>query len=417
MKKVCMFCICLLSVSTFIGNTAMAKEQTLNELLSAAEANRKAYENAKNQKALSEQEKAAATKEKEQVQAQIASISTEIKQIEEDVEALQKEIDKKDDEIKQIMKFVQVSEGQSTYLEYIFGASSFTDFIYRVSVAEQLSNYNNKLIEEYNTNVKDLEKKQNELNSKQQQLTTKEQELSTLEAKLTSQIETLQEGMLSKDTEYKIQISTINTMKNRGCKGTDTLSSCQRKVSGNNGNGNLASTSAAYIPVASGYISSDYGWRKINGKSEYHTGIDFSASTGTTVYPVADGEVVATVVNSRCGNHMIYVKHNINGHSYVTSYWHLSTFLVTGGKVTTNTPIGRVAAPASVTGDNCGGGSHVHLNLFDNAGGKWEASASRGAPNSGRIDPRTAFPNIPKPKSDGNGGYIALSVSHSSSIK
>lgn len=414
MKKICMFCICLISISTFIGNTAYAKEQTLNQLLAAAEANRRAYESAKSQKALSEQEKEAATKEKAQVQAEIENISNEIKQIEAETEKLQKEIEKKDEEIKQIMKFVQVSEGQSTYLEYIFGASSFTDFIYRVSVAEQLSDYNDKIIEEYNNDVKELEKKQTELNTKQQQLTTKEQELSALEAKLTNQIESLQEGMLTKDTEYKIQISKINSMKARGCSGNDTLSSCQRKVSGNNGNGSLASTSAAYIPVASGYISSDYGWRIINGKDEYHTGIDFSASTGTTVYPVADGEVVATVTNPRCGNHMIYIKHNINGHSYVTSYWHLSTFLVTSGKVTTNTPIGRVAAPASQTGDICGGGSHVHLNLFDNAGGKWENSSN---PNSGRIDPRTAFPNIPHPKKDGNGGYYALAVSHSSSIK
>ena len=156
MKKVSLFCICLLSLSFFVSNITQvsAKEKTLNELLSAAEANRKAYNAAKQQKELSEQEKAEATKEKEQVQAQINSINAEIKQIEKDIENTEKQIEEKDAEIKEIMKFVQISEGSSTYLEYIFGASSFTDFIYRISVAEQLSDYNDKLITEYNNDTK-----------------------------------------------------------------------------------------------------------------------------------------------------------------------------------------------------------------------------------------------------------------------
>lgn len=389
-------------------NDAFAREKTLGELEKEAKANRDAYNKAKNQKALSEKERAEAIKQKAQIEIEIKTINNQLVIIEKDVEKLQKDIEKKDKEIKKIMKFVQVSNGESAYLEYAFGASSFTDFIYRVSVAEQLSNYNDELIKGYNQDIKNLEQKQKELVNKQTELSKKEQELTILEARLTKEIETIKEGMLSKDAEYKVQLGVINSMKSRGCTSNDTVTTCQRKT-----NNNLASTSASYIPIARGYITSDYGNRIINGVKEFHTGIDFAASTGTSVYPVADGQVVATIYNASCGNHMVYVKHNINGHSYVTSYWHLSTFSVSNGRmVNGNTIIGKVAAPASVTGDRCGGGSHVHLNLFDNAGGKWEASAARGFPNSGRINPRKAFPNIPHPKSDGHGGYIPYPVSH-----
>ena len=365
-----------------------AKEATLNELLAQARANREAYNEAKSQKALTEQEREKAIQDKAAAEAEIENINKELEQIEKDVEKLQKSIEKKDEEIKEIMKFVQVSEGSSTYLEYIFGANSFTDFIYRVSVAEQLSDYNDKLIKEYNQNVKDLEQKQVDLSNKQVELNKKQQELTILEAKLSEKIEKLQSGIISKDQEYKTQINLINSMKSRGCSGNDTVSEC---LSG----GNLASVNGTYMPIARGYVTSDYGWRSYGG-GEYHTGIDFSNSTaGDTVYPIADGQVILLDNNPTCGNHIVYVKHNINGHSYITSYWHLSSWSVRVGQyVSYTTKIGSMAGRN--TGDRCSGGIHVHLNLFDNAGNSWENRvASGGNPNSGRIDPKTIAPQIP----------------------
>ena len=366
-----------------------AKEATLNELLAQARANREAYNEAKSQKALTEQEREKAIQDKAAAEAEIENINKELEQIEKDVEKLQKSIEKKDEEIKEIMKFVQVSEGSSTYLEYIFGANSFTDFIYRVSVAEQLSDYNDKLIKEYNQNVKDLEQKQVDLSNKQVELNKKQQELTILEAKLSEKIEKLQSGIISKDQEYKTQINLINSMKSRGCSGNDTVSEC---LSG----GNLASVNGTYMPIARGYVTSDYGWRSYGG-GEYHTGIDFSNSTaGDTVYPIADGQVILLDNNPNCGNHIVYVKHNINGHSYITSYWHLSSWSVRVGQyVSYTTKIGSMAGRN--TGDRCSGGIHVHLNLFDNAGNSWENRvASGGNPNSGRIDPKTIAPQIPR---------------------
>lgn len=400
MRKYCYLVLTIVICLALSIQGVNAKELTLNQLEAQAKANRDAYNKAKEQKALTETERAQATKQKAEVENEIKSIDAELKTIEADITKLQESMKVKDKEIKELMKFVQVSNGDSAYLEYAFGASSFTDFIYRVSVAEQLSSYNDKLIKEYNENVKQLEQKQKELATKQNELSKKQQELTVLEAKLSKEIETLQSGMISKDQEYKTQINLINSMKKRGCSGNDTISSCQRTISSG---GNIASVNGTYMPISSGYVTSDYGWRVIGGTREFHTGIDFSRSiAGDTVYPIADGEVIMLDNNPTCGNHIVYVKHNINGHSYITSYWHLSSWSVSvGQKVSYTTKIGSMAGRNSV--DRCSGGIHVHLNLFDNRGNSWENRVIAGGnPNSGRINPRTVAPQIP-----GHNGYFS----------
>ena len=372
-----------------VVSTGYAKEKTLNELEAEAKANREAYNKAKSEKELTEAERDKATAEKAQVEAEISSIEKQMEDISVQIENIQKEIDTKDEQMKDIMSFVQVTNGDSNYLEYIFGATDFTDFIYRISVAEQLGDYNETLIEEYNEDVKRLDKKNSELNTKQEELNKKQAELTVLEAKLNKEIETLQSGMISKDQAYKTQIKLIQSMKDRGCDGDDTVTSCQNKGS------NLVSVNGTYMPISKGYVTSDYGYRSYD--NSFHTGVDFSRSVaGDAVYPIADGEVILLDYNKSCGNHIVYVKHNINGHSYITSYWHLSSWSVSvGQKVSYSTRIGSMAGRNS--GDSCSGGIHVHLNLFDNANNQWENRVARGGnPNSGRINPRTVIPQAPK---------------------
>lgn len=378
----------MLVVFSMVLPTSYAKEKTLNELEAEAKANREAYNKAKNEKELTEAERDKATAQKAEVEKEISSIETQLDSIGAQIEEIQKDIDAKDEQMKDIMSFVQVTNGDSNYLEYIFGATDFTDFIYRISVAEQLGNYNEQLIEEYNADVEKLDNKQSELNTKQEELNKKQSELTVLEAQLNKEIETLQSGMISKDQAYKTQIELIQSMKARGCKDTDTVTSCQNRGS------NLPSVNGTHMPINGGYVTSDYGYRSYD--DSFHTGIDYSKSVaGDPVYPIADGEVILLNYNRSCGNHIVYVKHNINGHSYITSYWHLSSWSVSvGQKVSYTTQIGKMAGRNS--GDSCSGGIHVHLNLFDNANNKWENNVARGGnPNSGRINPRTVVPQTP----------------------
>ena len=83
----------------------------------------------------------------------INEITREIAQARKDQESTQKDIKKlnnkisdKEEEIKDLVAFYQISDNDNFYLKFIFGADSFEDFIYRFSVAEQLTEANDKLV-------------------------------------------------------------------------------------------------------------------------------------------------------------------------------------------------------------------------------------------------------------------------------
>lgn len=389
--KIKLFSILLIGVVLFsmsLPTSYAAAEKTLGQLKAEAEANRKAYNAAKAEKELTEAERNQAQEQKKQVESEISSIENQLESISNQIEQIQKDIDKKDEQMKEIMSFVQVTNGDSNYLEYIFGATDFTDFIYRISVAEQLGDYNEKLIEEYNNDVKELDNKKSELSTKQQELNTKQQQLAVLEARLNKEIENITEGMLDKDEEYKVTISMINNLKSLGCDNDETLTQCQRKLD-NSRPGGIVVTGNTYMPIARGRVSSAYGYRDLDGNGsleDFHTGVDFSNSNyGDPVYPVASGTVVAIRYpsgNRQCGNHIVYVYHN--GLGYTTSYWHMTSVNVKKNQVVyPDTKLGSMGGLNRE--DECAFGVHVHLNVFNGLH----------TTNSGRQNPNNYIKNIP----------------------
>ena len=100
-------------------SSSYAREKTLDELEAEAKANREAYNKAKSEKELTEAERDKATAQKNQVESEISSIEKQMEDIAVQVDNIQKEIDKKDEQMKDIMSFVQVTNGDSNYLEYI----------------------------------------------------------------------------------------------------------------------------------------------------------------------------------------------------------------------------------------------------------------------------------------------------------
>lgn len=116
-------------------------------------------------------------------------------------------------------------------------------------------------------------------------------------------------------------------------------------------------------PINRLHVSSGYGWRihPVTGKRKMHYGIDYAAVTGTSVFAVAPGRVVASTYEKYGGNQIV-VKHADNSKSY---YLHLSKRLVGKGAVVRSKQlIGKVGRTGRVTGP------HLHFG-FKNAKGKW----------------------------------------------
>ena len=362
MKKLflVLFALCLFIP---IQNT---KAETLNQYIAKAEAALKSERSAIAQKELTEKEKNEAIAQKEQITKDIASTEEEIKRLEEEIKKLEEEIKIKDKEIKSLMSFVQLSNGENVYLEYAFGASSFTDFIYRVSVAEQLSDYNDNLIDEYNRMIKEAEQKQRELAAKQEELKKKQEELSVLIKKLASQIDGLSASIQTYKSEYSALMGYVNSLKQMGCRGDEDMDRCLARQSNVPGVNTGGAFSGFLMPLEKGRITQNY----YNTSSYQHNAIDMSNYEGAPIYPPVPGQVISIwYPSSGCGHIVVFIKHLVDGKYYTTVYYHLKSVSVSAGQVVTvNTRIGMQGGNPSY--DNCTTGSHLDFKLFRGVYGK-----------------------------------------------
>ena len=113
------------------------------------------------------------------------------------------------------------------------------------------------------------------------------------------------------------------------------------------------------MPIRHGWISSLFGWRTdpINGKREFHEGIDFAGSPKSLVRAVAAGIVTWSDRYSGYGN-MIEINH---GNGYVTRYAHnKKNLVVVGDKVEKGQPIAEIGSSGRSTG------THVHFEVIHN---------------------------------------------------
>ena len=145
MRKKISFIIVTIVVALTIplGNI---EAKTLRDYITEVEEMIKELENYDEERA----EAQARAKEKEQEIAEkyanIEKYSLRIQEAKKEIEETQKTIEEKEQEIKELLSFLQITNGENVYLEYVFGATDFTDFIFRTAIVEQLSNHNDELI-------------------------------------------------------------------------------------------------------------------------------------------------------------------------------------------------------------------------------------------------------------------------------
>ena len=310
-----------------------------------------------------------------QINDKIVSLGVDIDNLNEEIEKLNEDIISKEAEIESILAFVQISNGESAYLEYAFGAQNFTDFIYRIAVSEQLTTYNDNLVDEYKQNIEDNKLKQEELSLKRVNLTEEQANLKVELDKAKASLQELDSLSLSIEEEIEARKSEIKIYEDKGCKDNEDIATCGRAV--------LPPDTSFYRPLKIGYLTGWYGKRDCSDPrlTCFHNGLDMSsynANTGNVpVYSVANGMVVYITgptynsktgrYNNNCGGRKIYIQHNVNGKIYTSGYLHLRRIDVEVGQIVTkDTQIGIMGgyrANGYEYWDTCTTGSHLHLEI------------------------------------------------------
>lgn len=346
----CFSCLC-------VGNVSA---QTLGELEKELDAKKQELIDNQNKKALTKQEMNDIQNNLKVIQNNISQIQVDTSNLEKEIVQLNEEILKKQEEIKSVISYFQISSGESAYLEYVMGAEDFTDFIYRSAVTEQMTSYNNQLIDEYNNTIAANEAKKEELAQKKVELKTQQSAMKEEYKKLDKQLSVYaSDEMIITDAVKSLQ-ETVQMYKDKGCKSNEDISVCGKNV--------LPATTAFYRQLQSGYVTSWFGGRDCSDPrvSCGHYGIDVSTGgDNIPVYAIGTGVVAVIPERSSCGGNMVFVHHRLtNGNTYTSVYMHLYTINVSVGQtVTKDTVIGIMGGGWNTPWDSCSTGAHSHLGL------------------------------------------------------
>lgn len=348
MKKI-KYLLVLTTLLFLIPNVASAK--TLGQLKAEYNKLEEQYSSKNKEIKYTEAEISSAKNRITEIYKELDEAEKEIQSITNEITKLNESIEEKDKQTKELIKFFQLSQGESTYLEYIFSADSITDFIYRVSVTEQLSKYNDKLIDDMHKLIDQNNKNIANLHSKEDSLKKLQNELNEKLVVLASERETLYDESQSIEDDIKTSKSILDFYTKAGCKDNEEVSSC--------GAAQLPPGTKFWRPITAGCITSNYGGRihPIYGYYKIHSGIDMSCGD-RLIYSITDGKVKATGYNSSMGNYIV-IHHNVNGNKYSSVYMHLASIYVKSGDIVTkDTNIGYMGTTGASTG------THLHLTMY-----------------------------------------------------
>ena len=326
------------------------------------------------------------------IESQISQIENETAILEQEIEASNREISEKSEQSKSLFQYLQVSEGENAYLEYIFGATDVTDMVYRMAIVEQLTESNDQVMDELSALIEENETRKSELATKNAELEKLTTELEAEQEKINAETAQIKEAMPSVEQQLEEAEANLKYYKNLGCGENEDIYACQFRVeqansSSSGGGGYVPSASGFYRPMVSGYVTQNYG-------NAGHMGIDLSNTNKTIeIYPIATGVVFAKYYDDY-GALVIKIRHNVNGRYLYSTYAHLSSWYVNvGDTVTPDTVIGRMGN----TGYSFGAHLHLEVTTCDwHAGGGCSWSVYQRS----TIDPRqyVGFPALTSPR-------------------
>lgn len=302
-----------------------------------------------------------------QIQSKINELKSMISEKEEEIRETQKQleeaIEREEQQYAAMKVRIQYSyeRGSSNYIEMLLASKSFGEFLNNANYMEQMNEYDQRQLEEYQKNrelvetcKKALEEEQEVLEQAKAEVEKEEAGLETLISQKEQQITAFQGDISNKEAaikEYEADIaaqnSTIAALEAAERKQLEELN--KPKVTYDGGMFQFPLTSYKRI-------SDEYGYRihPTLGVKKFHNGVDFAAASGTPILAAYDGTVVGAAYNSSMGN---YVMLN-HGDGLYTIYMHASSLNVSQGQTVTK---GQQIAAVGSTGRSTG--PHLHFSV------------------------------------------------------
>lgn len=291
--------------------------------------------------------------------------------------------------------------GQSSYIELLFSSESFAEFLNAAEYITQISQYDRKMLEEYQNTQdtiavaqKTLEEEYTSLQTLEAKVQEEQKAVVALEAAKKGELADVSDDLSDAQTvakEYEAEIQAQNEIiaqiqaaqaaaqkeqeqqkaaeqssesQNNGDaqtggdaqSGTDTQQQPGQTEQASSGQ---ATGSMTWPCPSSRRITSDYGPREspTSGASSDHKGIDIGAAYGSDIIAADGGKVIVATYSNSAGNYVI-IDH---GGGLCTVYMHASSLLVSAGQTVAK---GQVIARVGSTGFSTG--NHLHFGVTVN---------------------------------------------------
>lgn len=143
---------------------------------------------------------------------QIQEKQNEIDYLETSIKNLENSITRKEEEIKNRMYAMQSYNNSNSYIEYIFGASSFSDFFARIDSVNELTSYDEELIEEIADEKEQVEVQKGTVETAKANIESQKKQQETLQAQYEDLLSQQQSQLASAQEEQKEISSTQSSL-------------------------------------------------------------------------------------------------------------------------------------------------------------------------------------------------------------
>lgn len=322
-----------------------------------------------------------------QLDAQLDEVSAKVKKLEQQLAEKQQEISDAEaaladaqakeavqyENMKKRIKFMYENSQTST-AEMLLSSKDFSEFLNTAEYITQISQYDRKMLEEYQNTQETiaetqeiLKKEYAEIAKLEEQVKAEKQAVAALEAAKKGELADVSEDLADAEQiakvyeeEIKAQNEVIAQIQAAQQQQANNAGNSANAGDGSGGGQTVQGTGSMLWPCPSSHkITSDYGPREspTAGASTNHKGIDIGAAYGADIVAADSGVVIVSTYSNSAGNYIV-IDH---GNGICTVYMHASSRLVSVGNTVTR---GQVIAKVGSTGYSTG--NHLHFGVTVN---------------------------------------------------
>ena len=257
----------------------------------------------------------------------------------------QAEVERKYDAFSSLLR-TSYENGMMTFAELLVSSDNLIDFLTRSDNLGSMLKYQQSLTEDLDAEINGLKTLKSNLEIQMQDYYETLGDYESLQADLEDRL-ALQEKYLK---QLQNEQAAAEKSAQQEKKKKDELEKDLEKLIKSYENQVIEQQNQSYmwpLPVNRLTITSKYGYRKIWGINDFHTGIDIAAPYGTEIYAAKAGKVIVSTYDSSYGNYVV-IDH---GGGKTTRYAHMSSRIAkVGDNVKQGQIIGKVGATGSATG-------------------------------------------------------------------